>query len=436
MWVCVIRMHPCTCSQMSNLSIFSDHIQYSASKLTVDGHDVDALVSAHGTPTYIYSEQAAVDNFRAIKSAFAAHHNDFAIHYSLKANANATLAKALIAEGAGIDCVSAGECFKAIRFGCPPDRIVFAGVGKTEEEIEFAVGEGVQWFNVENALELSHINKACERLNKTVQVALRVNPHVEANTHPSIATGHSAAKFGMPLEIVNDLLGKAAAYPHLIMESIHLHIGSQLGDTKGTLQALKITLETLEKHTQIKSVNIGGGFPVSYDNSPMPDVAAFAEAVAPHVQGRHLMLEPGRRILAPAGFLVTKVLYRKDQDNQRILIVDASMTELMRPALYGAFHSIIPLLQADRADPTATYTIVGPVCESTDVLGKNISLPDAAAQPGAYLAIMTAGAYGFAMANNYNARPLPPQLVIQPSGVIVSTKRQTFADLVRDELDM
>lgn len=168
----------------------------------------------------------------------------------------------------------------------------------------------------------------------------------------------------------------------------------------------------------------------------MPDVSLFAEAVAPHLQGRHLMLEPGRRILAPAGVLLTKVLYRKDQDNQRILIVDASMTELMRPALYNAFHSIIPAIEYPAGTPTNQYTIVGPVCESTDVLGRNISLPDEAAQPGALLVIMTAGAYGFAMANNYNARPLPPQLVVQPSGVLVSTKRQSFADLVRDEMDM
>lgn len=420
--------------------LFSEHVRFNTDReLSVGGVTVASLASAHSTPTYIYSLDQVLDSFRTIRDAYAVHHNNVTIHYSLKANANFSIVKALVKEGCGIDCVSAGEVFKALRCGCDPEHIVFAGVGKTREELEFAIDNGVGWFNVENELELSHLNNIAEAkgaaLQRPVRVALRLNPDVQANTHPNIATGHGGAKFGLPIEVAESILQRADAFPHLTFKGLHCHIGSQLGDTVATRRAIEIAVALVEKYPSITALNIGGGMPVSYDGSEKPPPSDFAAAVCPLLQKYEVMLEPGRSIVASAGVLVTRVLYRKDQAGHKMLIVDASMTELMRPALYQAKHAVFPVVEADPSEPLEQFTLVGPVCETTDVLAREVMLPARCGVPGQLLVLMTTGAYGFAMANNYNARPLPAQVVVRGGVAAVSTARQTFADLLRDELD-
>lgn len=404
--------------------------------LAVDGVKASAIAEEFGTPTYVYSEDAVSSSAQHIYDVFSKYHEGpLSIHYSLKANANFTLVKALLKTGAGIDCVSGGEVFKAIRAGCSADRIVFAGVGKSRECIDYAVSVGVGWFNVENVYELTHISNSAVAHGRQVCVALRLNPDVTAVTMANIATGHKDAKFGVPMEAAHDIFSNPTRFPNVSVKGIHVHIGSQLESVDETVSAVKIALGLCDAHG-LTHINVGGGFPISYDRSEKPAVELFAKAIGPLTKGKHLMLEPGRRIVGNAGILLTRVLYHKKAEKgaKRFLIVDASMTELMRPALYDAYHAIVPVDENDA--PAAPFTIAGPVCETTDILG-TADLPDTGSEalPGTLLAIMSAGAYGFAMANSYNARPLPPQIVVRGGKPFQSTKRQTMEDLVRDELD-
>lgn len=420
-------------------SIFCDFIKYNESSGSLQVGSFDAasdIVAAHQTPVYVYSLDNILASHARIRDAYAAHHKNVSIHFSLKANANFTIVKALVQAGCGLDCVSAGEVFKALHCGCPPDHIVFAGVGKSQEELAYAVGRGIGWFNVENELELTYLDTlAAQHTDIRVKIALRLNPDVQANTHPSIATGHGGAKFGLPIDVVQRILKETSKYPHLHFEGLHVHIGSQLGDTSPTERAVAVALEVAQPFPFIKYLNVGGGMPVSYDNTVKPDPNSFASAICPLLQDYHVMLEPGRSIVASSGLLLCKVLYRKDQAGQKIIVVDASMTDIMRPALYSAYHAVVPLLRADPEEPTDVFNVVGPVCETTDILAKNVTLPSRCGHPGQLLALLTTGAYGFVMANNYNARPLVPQVVVHNGEMRLSTKRQTFEDLIRDELD-
>ena len=435
---------------MSHQSVLSDHIKYTpGGRLTIDGADVaEKIAKPFGTPVYAYSIPGISSAVRHIKEAYGRHHTNVAIRYSMKANSNFTVVKAILAEGVGVDCVSAGEVFKALTCGCKPEDIVFAGAGKSAGELQYAVQQGVGWFNVENEVELEILEKICVDLDKSVRAALRLNPDVEANTITAIATGHGGAKFGMPTDVVTRLLANSDKYPHLSMDGIHLHIGSQLGDTVQSKAAIRKAIELAKVFKSVTTINIGGGMPVSYDNAEEPAIEEFAKELSPLLVDFHVVLEPGRSVVGPSGVLVTQVLYSKEQGNQRVLIVDASMTDLMRPALYDAKHQALPVTipaattknssneDVDAKFEMGKFTIVGPVCESTDVLCRDVELPLEAAKPGALLALMTAGAYGASMASNYNARPLAPQVVVEAGGSVrCSTKRQTFEDLIRDELD-
>lgn len=383
-----------------------------------------------GTPVYVYSLRRALHNYHAIKTAYAgmrAH-----VHFSAKANANLAVLKTLIDAGAGVDCVSWGEVYKAMHAGAQPDNIVFAGVGKTHREIAQALQQEIGWFNVESVGELELINRLAGEQNKRPQVALRLNPDVTANTHPNIATGHGAAKFGMPAEEIAQVLAKRGDYSHLNIAGVHIHIGSQLGDVQATTQAVRIVLDLIAPHPEIRTLNIGGGMPARYTrDADLPDFAEFAQALRPLLDGYTVILEPGRSIIADAGVLLTEVLYIKAQGGQRFVIVDASMTEIMRPALYGAHHEIVPLVQKEAE--LAPAQVVGPVCETTDVLGRDVLLPPL--QAGDQLAILTAGAYGMVMANNYNMRPRPAEIVVSADGEThhVARQRETLADLLRGE---
>lgn len=406
--------------------MLNNSIRYHNYQLFCDDVAVQEIAAQAGTPVYIYSLKRAVANLRHIQSAFAELNPH--IHYSAKANANLTILKTLIQAGAGIDAVSAGEIQKALLAGAKAEDIVFAGVGKTHDELAFALEKGVGWFNVENVAELQWINDLAAQQKRTpVQVALRLNPDIQAKTHRYIATGHKGAKFGLPAETVRELFAQQSNYPNVRIAGIHIHIGSQLHDTEATQLAVEMLLELITPYPHIRNVNIGGGLPVAYSpNEPLPSWENFAGPLTSMLKGYQVMLEPGRSIIADAGILVASVLYTKEQAGQRFLIVDGSMTELLRPALYEAHHEIVPVLE----QPTEhNYEIVGPVCETTDALGHDVALPHM--YPGDLLAVLTTGAYGMAMASNYNQRLRPPEIVIAEDGQHwqIARRRETWDDL-------
>lgn len=408
----------------------TDAARYIGDELAVSAVRLSAICAAVGTPAYVYSARALLDNLARVRAAFAESRPQ--IHYSAKANANLSVLRVLIDAGAGIDAVSAGEIHRALLAGVAPSRVVFAGVGKTPDEIDYAVAHGVGWFNVENVEELRIINSMAEARGVRSRVALRLNPDVTADTDPHIATGHSGAKFGLLADTIREILATTHSYPSLDFAGIHVHIGSQLRDVSATVRAIQHALDLIRPYPFIRTVNIGGGLAVRYTpDDPAPDWDGFGAALAPHLRGYDVLLEPGRAIAASAGVLLVRVLYVKHQGGRTFVITDGSMAELMRPALYHARHQILPVRRSDSAP--VIVQVVGPVCETTDTLGHDVALPPVSA--GDLLAICTTGAYGMVMASNYNARPRPPEVMVNADGTTwhIARQRETFDDLTRAE---
>lgn len=412
--------------------MLNDSIHYQDGVLFCDAISIQEIVAEVGTPTYIYSLKRAVTNLRRLRTVFATLKPE--IHYSTKANANLAILRTLIQAGAGIDAVSGGEIHKALLADAKAENIVFAGVGKTRDELRYALEKGVGWINVENVDELRLINDVVEQLQRPpARIALRLNPDVEAKTHHHIATGHKGAKFGLTAEAIRNLLAQQSDHPNIRFEGIHVHIGSQLHDTDATRQAVEMALELITPYPAIRTVNIGGGLPVAYSTDEViPSWELFAQTLTPLLKGYEVILEPGRSIIADAGILVASILYGKEQAGQHFLIVDASMAELIRPALYEAHHEIVPVVQSATL-PNSHYEIVGPVCETADALGHDVVLPEM--KPGDQLALLTAGAYGMAMASNYNQRLRPPEVVVSEDGQNwhLARRRETWEDLTACE---
>ncbi len=415
------------------MSVFHDSIHYVGDELHIDSVPASAIVEQVGTPTYVYSLKRVVANIQHIRQAFRSF--DAHIHYSAKANNNLAVLRAVINQRVGVDCVSAGEIYKALKAGIQPEQIVFAGVGKTLEEIRYALEQRIGWLNIENVDECRIVNTLVEDLKlQPMQVALRANPEIIAETHPYIATGHGGAKFGLTADTIENLLANQANFPHLRFAGIHLHIGSQLGNTTATEQAVEAVLDVIRPYRSIHTVNIGGGLPIPYrQDEALPDYAAFANLLYPLLKDYRLLLEPGRSIVGDAGILLTRILYIKQQAGHTFYIVDASMSELIRPALYQAHHEIRPIHRLADEKPSPVM-VVGPVCETTDVLGREIQLPQL--KSGDVLAIMTSGAYGMVMASNYNARPHAPEVVINEDGHgwHIARRRGSFDDLLLQEI--
>ena len=391
-------------------------IRYQADELHCDALPLAEIAAAVATPCYVYSLGRIIWQLRRLRAAFAP--IPLEIHYSAKANANLDVLRTVSEYGAGIDAVSGGEIWRARQAGCAARSIVFAGVGKTAAEIDYAVGEGVGWINIENAAECALIQEAATRHGRIQRVGLRLNPNQAANTLASIATGHANAKFGLSAEAICAILKASADFPALDFAGIHIHIGSQLADASASKRAIAAARQLLATHPRLRNLNIGGGYPVPYRaGDDLPSLEEFATAIRASLRDLPaeigLLLEPGRALVADAGLLLTRVLYTKQQFGQTTVIVDASMSELMRPALYGAQHEIVPLRRAKHATPTRLQ-IVGPICETTDTLASDIRMP--LPKPGELLAILTAGAYGMVLANNYNARPRPAEVVILAEG--------------------
>lgn len=416
--------------------MLNSSLYYYNDMLHCDHVPVSEIIAQVGTPVYIYSLRRAVENLRRIRAAFADLNPH--IHYSVKANGNLSVLKGLIRAGAGIDAVSAGEIHRALTAGANPREIVFAGVGKTPREVAYALEQQIGWFNVENVDECALINDIVRHKQLApAQVALRFNPDIPASTHPYIATGHGGAKFGLPKETVQDILLNQADYPHVRIAGIHVHIGSQLHDTEATRKAVAQALALIAPYPDIRTLNVGGGLPVAYGpDETVPGFADFAAALTPLLRGYHVLLEPGRAVIADAGILVANVIYVKRQAGQTFYVIDASMAELIRPALYQARHAIVPVIRASSETALEPVNVVGPVCETADVLGRAVPLPPMSL--GEPLAILTAGAYGMVMASNYNARPRPPEAVVNEDGHTwhVARRRETWEDLLRLEVNL
>lgn len=407
---------------------------YLANELYCEKVPVREIVEAAGTPAYIYSYHTMVGHYRKLANAFKPVRP--LICYSMKANSNLALLKSLVKEGSGLDIVSGGELFRALRAGCPPERIVYAGVGKTREEIENAVRAGILLFNVESLPELDELQQAGARLKKKIQVSLRVNPGVDPHTHHHIATGKAGSKFGIDMDTAHAAFIKSDRYPSLSICGIHVHIGSQIVTRDPFLTAFRkvlIFITSLEKEGHaIKFFNVGGGLGIIYSDEKPQTAEAYAKELLPLFRGRkfRIIFEPGRFIVGNAGILVSKVLYLKQTPVKNFAIIDAGMNDLIRPTLYDSHHEVWPIAK-DAKRKKWVYDVVGPVCESGDFLAKDRYVPEL--QKGDWVAFLSAGAYGFSMASNYNSRPRPAEILVKGKEFHVIRKRETLEDLVRNE---
>ena len=398
---------------------------------------VARIAEAVGTPVYVYSHKTLVDHLRKLQAAFRTLRP--LICFSVKANGNLAILRLLVREGAGLDIVSGGELFKALRVGCPPSRIVFASVGKRPEEIRDALRAGIFCFNVESAPELDAVDRIARAMGRTARVALRVNPDVEAHTHRYITTGVAESKFGIDPRTAVELLRRAETFAGVRIVGLHLHIGSQITQAAPFVQAIRRVAEVLDAGRRagasLEWLNLGGGLGIIYKDERPQTPKQFAAAVLPLLRPLRvrLILEPGRFIVGNAGILVTEVLYIKQARGKRFAVVDAGMNDLVRPALYGAYHEVIPAARPhEPSDGLARYDVVGPVCESADVLARNRRLGPV--KPGHLLAVLGAGAYGSVMASNYNGRLRPAEVLVRGRRWALIRRRETVRDLIRHDI--
>jgi diaminopimelate decarboxylase len=392
------------------------------------------LAERFGTPLYVYSGAAIREAYAAYDQAFAPVPHQ--ICYAVKANGSGGLLRLIASLGAGADIVSAGELKAALRAGFPPERLVFAGVGKTAEELETAVRCGIGLFNAESDAELRVLSQVAERAGRRAAVGLRVNPDIDALSHPYISTGLRQNKFGVEIHRAAELLRAARALPGIDVVSIQSHIGSQITDL-GPLEEAPRALAALARRLldegfPLRSIDIGGGLGVDYLGGPGPTPAELAARVLPAIRdlGLELLLEPGRSLIARAGVMLTRVLYLKENRGKRFVIVDAGMNDLLRPSLYQAYHRIEPV--ALRECARATVDVVGPVCETGDFLARDRELPPV--EPGELLAVRDTGAYGFVMSSNYNLRPRAAEVLVDSGAARLIRRRETFDDLVATEV--
>ena len=411
-----------------------DHFSYQNQTLHAEDVSVKDLASQYGTPLYIYSRATLERHWKAFDEALGDHPH--LICYAVKANSNIGVLSVLAKLGSGFDIVSGGELARVKAAGGDMSKVVFSGVGKTPEEIEFALEEGIHCFNVESEPELHRINEVAGKVGKQAPISLRINPDVDAKTHPYISTGLKANKFGIARERAIAVYELANSLPNLNVVGMDCHIGSQLTETGPFVDALERLLvlidELATKGIHIKHLDVGGGLGVTYRDETPPHPREYAAAIAEKMKGREnltLIMEPGRAIAANAGIMVTKVEFVKSGEEKNFAIVDAAMNDLIRPSLYSAWMSIIPVVEGlDRE--THNYDVVGPVCETGDFIGKDREL---GIESGDYLAVRSAGAYGFVMASNYNSRCRPAELMVDGSDVHVVRERENLKDLWKGE---
>ena len=411
------------------------HFDYQDRTLCVDTVALTRIADTFGTPSFVYSADALTESFAHYATAFAG--QDHLVCFALKANSNLSIIRHFVRLGAGFDIVSGGELQRVLAAGGDAARVVFSGVGKTEAEMRLALEAGVLCFNVESVNELERLNQVAGSLGRRAPVSLRVNPDVDAKTHPYISTGLKDNKFGIAYASAREVYRRAAALPHLDVVGIDCHIGSQLTDLSPLLDALDRLLllvdQLAEDGITLHHLDIGGGVGIRYRDETPPDLNRYAQAVRNKLAGRNLkvLMEPGRSLVGNAGVLLTRVEYLKLGETKHFAIVDAAMNDLMRPSLYDAWHDIVPVSQTD--GPAHLVDVVGPVCESSDFLGKDRQL---AVEEGALLAVMSAGAYGSTMSSNYNTRPRAAEVLVENGQPRLIRERDSFAQMVANELNL
>ena len=428
---------------------------YRDGRLFCEEVDVATAAEKFGTPLYLYSAGTILDHYQRLDDALNG--LDHLICYAVKANSNRAILRLLREAGAGFDIVSGGELFRALKAGADPMKCTFAGVGKSREEIEYALEQGVYSFNVESEAELEYINEIASAKNQRAPIALRVNPDVEVQTHQYISTGKSENKFGIALERVAKVYERARTMPAIAIRGVQMHIGSQITEASPFVAAIEkiapLVAELKGKYA-IEFFSVGGGLGIAYESSiasgsgdwwtsqrshPLT-IRDYVDAILSPLTrlGLRILLEPGRLLVGNAGILLTRVRYLKQTAQKRFAIIDAGMNDLIRPALYGSYHEIVKAEEtiknrSKNTNKTEKIDIVGPVCESGDFFAQDREMPPL--QAGDLLAVMSVGAYGFVMASNYNSRPLPAEALVQGSKVALIRKQQSFEDLVRDEVE-
>ena len=459
------------------LQCFVHFFHYQSGSLHCEKVSLARVAERVGTPTYVYSAATILDHYTRLDAALAP--LDHLICYAVKANSNRAILNLLVRAGAGFDIVSGGELFRVLAAGGDPARCTFAGVGKSGDEIEYALEQGVYSFNVESEAELEAIEGIARAKKKRAPIALRVNPDVDPHTHQYISTGSQENKFGIALDQVRSVYERAASMSHIEIVGVQMHIGSQITQDKPFARAIEKVaplVRDLKSKYAMKFLSIGGGMGIIYrralesgsgkwwhdhDSEPSAfSVRDYAEAIVPplHDLGIRILVEPGRFLIGNAGLLLTRVRYLKQTGSKRFAIVDAGMNDLIRPALYQSYHEIVPVIEPKTLTPTLSLEgsgrrkvpgkgefvsrdqsktenidIVGPVCESGDFFALDREMPEL--REGDLLAIMSAGAYGFVMASNYNSRPLPAEALVRGDKLALIRKRQTWNDLVREEVD-
>jgi diaminopimelate decarboxylase len=407
--------------------------KYRTGELYAEGVAVRQLAEKYGTPLYIYSYNTFLRHFRAYDEAF----NDFShiICFAVKANSNAAILRLFAVNGGGADIVSGGELYVALKAGIPSRKIVYAGVGKTEAEIRFALSSKILMFNVESEAELREIDRIAGKMKVKAPIALRINPDIDPETHPYIATGLKKHKFGIPIEDALEYYKLASGLKNINVVGVHKHIGSQITKVSPFVDALKRILLLVDELSLqgvgIQYLDIGGGLGISYKDEEPPVPGDLARHLIPLLEGRMLTLimEPGRSIAGNAGILVTKALYLKQAAEKEFIIVDAGMNDLIRPSLYNAYHHVVPVIRRKRSK--VFCDVVGPICESGDFLAREREM--SSVKQGEYLAVMSAGAYGFSMSSNYNSRPRAAEVIVKGKEHALIRKRETYGDLIKNE---
>ncbi|MGB7949986.1 MAG: diaminopimelate decarboxylase [Candidatus Binatia bacterium] len=414
------------------------HFDYRNGEMFAEDVAIRKIAKEIGTPAYVYSLEALRQQFRVFDRAFSS--VPHLVCFSVKANSNIALLRAFAKEGGGFDIVSAGELFRALKAGADPKKIVFSGVGKTREEIEYALESGILMFNVESEHELLALNEIAGGIREKAPISLRINPDVDPQTHPYISTGMKKAKFGVDIKRSVEAYKKAASLPNLEVVGVDCHIGSQLTSVTPFVDALarvreyldRVLVGSLQKEgARIRYLDLGGGLGITYNDEMPPRPEEYARAILEGLAGLDvtLILEPGRVIVGNAGILVTEVQYLKETDEKKFVIVDGGMNDLIRPALYGSYQAIQPVTQNSREK--IVTDVVGPICESGDFFAKDREI--ARPERGDLLAVMSAGAYGFTMASNYNSHPKPPEVLVDGDQYYVIRARETLEDLIRGE---
>jgi diaminopimelate decarboxylase len=412
-----------------------DHFNYHHAILHAEDVDLTTLAAEFGTPCYVYSRATIERHYHAFASSAAAHPQSL-VCYAVKANSNLAVLNVLSKLGSGFDIVSGGELRRVIAAGGDPAKIVFSGVAKTADDMRFALQLGIKCFNVESEAELARLQQVASALNMLAPVSLRVNPDIDAKTHPYISTGLKANKFGVDILKAPDIYRAASKMSHLKLVGVDCHIGSQLTETQPFLEALEkliCLIDALKKDgINLSHIDIGGGLGVTYDKETPPEPAAYINKVVARLRDYpelELIMEPGRAIMANAGILLTRIEYLKPGQEKHFAIVDAAMNDLIRPALYSAWQNIVPVKQHSTAS-AQLYDVVGPVCETGDFLGKDRTL---AVSQGDLLAVRSAGAYGFTMSSNYNSRPKVAEVMVAGNRSHLIRAREQWQDLWRGE---